>query len=63
MINKNNIDEDGNNYDYSPNELARLSIDNPKLYREIVQSNLDDGDTVENWEKRNMERAKKWLNS
>lgn len=63
MINKNNIDEDGNNYDYSPNELARLSIDNPKLYREIVQSNLDDGDTVENWQKRNMERAKKWLNS
>ena len=60
MRNKNRDNED-NNYDYSPNELADLSQENPKEYRAVVHSNLDDGDTVEGWEKRNLEWAKECL--
>lgn len=59
MRNKNIDWEDS--YDYSPNELAELSIDNPRKYRELVNSNLEDGDTIENWEQRNLERMQKML--
>lgn len=52
-----NIDEDDYSYDYSPNELAELSISNKKLYEEIVNSNLEEGDTIEQWQRRNMERV------
>jgi len=44
-----------NYHDYSPNELARLSISNPEKYTEVVSGNLDKGDTVEKWEQRNLE--------
>jgi len=46
-------------YNYGPNELAQLSIDNPKKYREIVESNLDEDDTIEEWQERN----RKWAQS
>ena len=61
MRNLNNLDEDGNDYDYSPNELAELSRNNPRLYREVVESNLDENDSVENWQQRNLEWAKDCL--
>ena len=48
MRNLNNLEKDGNDYDYSPNELAELSRNNPRLYREVVESNLDENDSVEN---------------
>lgn len=58
----NNLDwDEGGDYDYSPNELARLSIDNPRLYREVVSSNLEEDDTIEKWQERNLERAKEDL--
>ena len=56
---RNLNDEDS--YNYSPNELAQLSIDNNKLYREIVNSNLEDGKTIEEWEQENLKRMQKWL--
>lgn len=59
MRNKNVEWDDS--YDYSPNELANLSVSNPELYREVVSSNLEDDDTVEKWEQRNLERAKENL--
>lgn len=48
-------DEDGETRDYSPNQLAQLPKD--KL-RKVVESNLEDGDTLEDWQERNMKRAK-----
>jgi hypothetical protein len=48
-------------YNYSPNELTELSINNPRLYREVIESNLSADDTVENWQQRNLEWAKKCL--
>lgn len=57
---KNLYDED-DDYDYRPNELAHLSVDHRKKYREIVESNLEPGDTVEKWEQRNLERAQEYL--
>lgn len=48
-------------YDYSPNELAELSINNPRLYKEVVESNLEKGDSVEDWEKRNLDWAAECL--
>ncbi len=50
-----------NDHDYSPNELAHLSIDNPKKYRSIVEQNLDCGDTIEQWQKRNMKFVQCYL--
>lgn len=61
MRNLNDNDEESNNYDYSPNELADLSINNPKKFREIVGSNLDKGDTIERWQQRNLDYARKCL--
>lgn len=61
MINLKNLDEDGNDYNYSPNELAELSINNPKLYKEIVESNLDENDTIEDWHERNLKKMQKHL--
>ena len=59
MRNKN-VDWD-DSYDYSPNELAELSVNNPRLYREVVESNLDDDDSVGEWEQRNLAWAKECL--
>jgi len=61
MRNLNDLDEDGNDYDYSPNELVELSRNNPRLFKEVVESNLDDGDSIEKWENRNLEWAKECL--
>lgn len=59
----NNLDwDEGGDYDYSPNELFEVSKNNPRLYRSIVESNLEDNDSVENWEQRNLDRAKEYLN-
>ncbi len=61
MRNLKNQDEDGNDYDYSPNELAELSRNNPRLYKEVVESNLSDNDSVEDWKQRNLAWAKECL--
>ena len=61
MRNQNITDEEYN-YDYSPNELAELNINNPQKYRDVVNSNLSDNDTIEDWEQRNLERIKKLYN-
>lgn len=58
-----NIEDIYDAYDYGPNELAQLSIDNYKEYRKIVQSNLEPSDTVEKWEQRNLDHAQKLINS
>lgn len=50
-------------HDYRPNELAQLAREHNKLYREIVQSNLEPDDTVEAWEQRNLEYMQKLLRS
>jgi hypothetical protein len=52
-----NLDDEDNDYDYSPNELAELSVNNPRLYSSIVGSNVDDGDSISDWQQRNMDWA------
>lgn len=47
-------------FDYSPNQLALLSVEDPELYRRVVQPNLEEGDTVEDWEGRNMDNARRY---
>lgn len=54
MRNLKECNNDFNDYDYSPNELAELSIINPKLYKEIVESNIDEMDNIEDWQQRNL---------
>lgn len=54
-----NWNDDEDNYNYSPNELADLAVNNPCKYREIVRQNIDEDDTVEQWERRNLEWAQK----
>jgi hypothetical protein len=56
-----NLEDEDDNYDYSPNELAELARKNPNLYANIVNSNLNDGDTIEKWQSRNTEYAKECL--
>ncbi len=58
---RNYSDED-DEHDYSPNELAHLSIRHKDKYEQIVQSNLEYGDTIEDWERRNIEQVQKHLN-
>ncbi len=48
-------------YDYAPNELSELRVSNPSLYREVVESNLSSGDTIEKWQQRNLDWAKECL--
>lgn len=59
---KNRIDDD-DEHDYGPNELAHLSIENPSKYAEIVNSNLDEDDTIEKWQQRNLEHMQKFLHN
>ena len=49
-----NADDEDDNYDYKPNELADLAYWNRRKYEEIVKSNLEDDDTVQAWEQRNL---------
>jgi len=56
-----NIDED--NHDYGPNELAELSFRNPEKYRRIVEQNIPEGLSVEQWEQNNLEYMQNYLNS
>lgn len=57
MYNYNDDEEDfAMKHNYSPNELARLSITNKEKYREIVSSNLEEEDTIEDWQQRNLNR-------
>jgi len=55
------LNDEDNYYDYSPNELANLSVNNKEKYERIVKSNLNEGDTVHKWEQRNLEWAKECL--
>ena len=48
-------------HDYSPNELAALSTSRNAKYRQIVESNLDEDDTIEKWQQRNLDFAKRVL--
>jgi hypothetical protein len=57
---RNRYDEE-DEHDYSPNELANLSISNKEKADRIISSNLEEGDTVEKWEQRNLERAQQYL--
>lgn len=57
---RNNQDPE-DDYDYGPNELARLSVEHNAKYRQIVNSNLDDSDSIEKWEQRNLEWARECL--
>lgn len=57
---KNLYDED-DDYDYSPNELAELSYKHREKHDQIIQSNLEDGDTIERWQQRNLKRAQEDL--
>ena len=54
-------EESENNYKYSPNELAELSINNKSKYIEIVESKLVFDETVESWEDNNLKTVQKWL--
>lgn len=56
-----NLKDEEDEHDYGPNELAELSYHNPAKYKQIVNSNLDDNDSIEKWEKRNLEWAKEML--
>jgi hypothetical protein len=50
-----------NDYNYAPNDLAHLSIWHREKYERIVNSNLKEGDTIEQWQQRNLEYAQKHL--
>jgi hypothetical protein len=50
--------EDEDSPDYGPNRLAELSRTDPEKYRRIVNHHLDKNDTIEQWQQRNLERAK-----
>lgn len=54
-------DENPEAKDYGPNALAELHRTNPEKYRRVVESNLDEGDSVERWQDRNSERAADYL--
>jgi len=56
-----NIDED--DHDYSPNELAELSIKNPDKHRRIVEQNIPEGLSVDEWEQNNLRQMQNYLNS
>ncbi len=56
-----NLSDPEDDNDYGPNRLAELSRENPRLYKEIVNSNLEDNDSIESWEQRNLEWAKECL--
>ncbi len=57
-----NLHDEDDDYDYSPNELANLSVQHKAKYDKIVQSNLESGDTIKDWEQRNLDRMKEFLN-
>jgi len=59
---RDNTDED-NEHDYSPNELAYLAINNKEKHDRIINSNIEDGDTIDKWEQRNLKAMQKHLNS
>lgn len=57
---RNNNDDD-DDYDYSPNELANLSITNKGKHDSIINSNLSDNDTIDAWQKRNLDSTQDYL--
>lgn len=61
MRNYKDEEDEEDEHNYSPNELAELSINHHSKYRQIVESNLDEDDTVEKWEQRNLEHMQKLL--
>ena len=61
MYNYNDDEEDfAMKHNYSPNELANLSITNNAKYKEIVSSNLEDK-SVEQWENENLKKMQNYL--
>jgi len=57
-----NLKDEDDDHDYSPNELADLQYWNRRKYEEIVNSNLEEGDTIEEWQERNRKHAQRHLN-
>ena len=49
------------NYDYGPNDLADLSIQNPDKYHRIVSQNIPEDMTVHEWEQHNLEFMQRHL--
>ena len=56
-----NLADQEDEHDYSPNELAQLSHSHRYLHDQIINSNLEDGDTIDKWQKRNLESAQEYL--
>ncbi len=48
-------------YDYSPNEMAELSVNNPQEYKKIMRQNIGSDSDIEDFYKRNMESAQNAL--
>lgn len=60
---KNHYDED-DDYDYSPNELAKIASTHREKYEQIVRANLshnEDDRSVEQWEQDNLKWAQQCL--
>lgn len=57
---RNKYDED-DDHDYSPNELANLAESHKAKHDQIINSNLEREDSIENWQKRNIEWAQECL--
>lgn len=56
-----NLYDKEDEHDYSPNELAHLSSGHNDKFKQIVQSNLEPGDTIEKWQERNRKWAQGYL--
>ena len=56
-----NLNDEDDDHDYSPNELADLQYWNRRKYEEIVNSNLKEGDTIEKYHERNREFVQRHL--
>lgn len=56
-----NLSDPEDEHDYSPNELAGLSSSHKSLHDQIINSNLELGDSMEDWQQRNLERAQDYL--
>lgn len=59
MRNYNDYNDD---YNYSPNEMTELSINDYRKYMEIMRSNFEDDDAIDKWKRDNLEFMKKLHN-
>lgn len=44
-------------YDYSPNEMAELSVNNPREYKKIMRQNIGSDSDIEEFYRKNRESA------